>query len=226
MKLKADHLEFQKEIEQKGIDYLIHFTPTINLLSIYEQEGLVSRSLLEQFGIDNTDIFDYVNFTDDIRFDDKSYINLSIQHPNSFLFNRFREKTIKETHIYWCVLKIDKKYIYHDETLFSVTNAANSHNKYSVGISGDINKFRLLFQPSIQIVTSYNRRTINRNGLNSKYPTDEQAEVLVKNKIPLTDILEVCFENENYLASGKAAFNEYNTANFVVDSSLFTKERL
>ncbi|WP_100074949.1 DarT ssDNA thymidine ADP-ribosyltransferase family protein [Chryseobacterium camelliae] len=226
MKLKVDYLEFQKEIEQKGIDYLIHFTPTINLLSIYEQEGLLSRSLLEQFNIDNTDIFDYVNFTDDIRFDDKRYINLSIQHPNSFLFNRFQEKTLKDTHIYWCVLKIDKKYIYNDETLFSVTNAANSYNKHSVGISGDINKFRLLFQPSLKIVTSYQTRIINRNGLDSKYPTDEQAEVLVKNKIRLTDILEVCFENENYLASGKAALNGYNTDNFVVDSSLFNKERL
>jgi len=226
MQLKSNHSEFQKEIEQRGIEHLIHFTSTINLLSVFEQEKLLSRALLEKFDIDSTDIFDYVNFTDDIRFDDKNYINLSIQHPNSFLFKRFQQKTTGENHINWCVLKIDKKYIYHNETLFSVTNAANSHNKSSVGISGDLSKFRQLFESSIKVFTSYNSRIIERNDLNNKYPTDEQAEVLVKNEIPLKDILEVCFENESDLASGRAAFNEYKTDNFVVDSSLFKKDRL
>lgn len=223
--MKHDSIEFQKEIASRGIKYLIHFTPTINLLSIFEQGKLLSRALLERFDIDQTDIFDYVEFTDDIRFDDKSYINLSIQHPNSFLFNRFRQKTADESHVYWCVLKIDKKYIYHDDTLFSVTNAANSHNKRNVGVTGDINKFRMMFANSLPIVTSYSSRTITRNGLKDKYPTDEQAEVLVKNEIPVSDILQVCFKDDNDLAAGKAALSDYDTSNFVVDASLFTNSR-
>lgn len=226
MNLKPDYTQFQKEIEERGIEYLIHFTPTINLLSIFEQEKLLSRSLLEQFDIDQTDIFDYIEFMDDIRFDDKSYINLSIQHPNSFLFNRFRQKTANENHIYWCVLKIDKKYIYQAETLFSVTNAANSYNKSNVGITGDITKFLMLFANPVQVVTSYNLKTVKRNDLKAKYPTDEQAEVLVKNEIPIFDILQVCFKDEKDLATGKAALSEYNTSNFVVDDSLFKNARL
>ena len=226
MNLKPDYKQFQKEIEERGIEYLIHFTPTINLLSIFEQEKLLSRSLLEQFDIDQTDIFDYIEFTDDIRFDDKSYINLSIQHPNSFLFNRFRQKTANENHIYWCVLKIDKKYIYQAETLFSVTNAANSYNKSNVGITDDITKFLMLFENPVQVVTSYNLKTVKRNDLKAKYPTDEQAEVLVKNEIPIFDILQVCFKDEKDLATGKAALSEYNTSNFVVDDSLFKNARL
>ncbi len=103
MQLKLDHTAFEKEIEERGIEYLIHFTPTINLMGIFEQGKLLSRALLEEFDVAQTDIRDYVEFTDDIRFDDKNYINLSIQHPNSFLFNRFREKTANESHIYWCV---------------------------------------------------------------------------------------------------------------------------
>lgn len=223
--MKQDSIEFQEEIANRGIKHLIHFTPTINLLSIFEQGKLLSRALLERFDIDQTDIFDYVEFTDDIRFDDKSYINLSIQHPNSFLFNRFRQKTVDESHVYWCVLKIDKKYIYHDDTLFSVTNAANSHNKRNVGVTGDINKFRMMFANSLPIVTSYSSRTITRNGLKDKYPTDEQAEVLVKNEIPVSDILQVCFKDDNDLAAGKAALSDYDTSNFVVDASLFTNSR-
>lgn len=226
MELKANYIEFQNEIEQRGIEHLIHFTPAINLLSIFEQDKLLSRSLLERFDIDQTDIFDYVEFTDEIRFDDKSYINLSIQHPNSFLFNCFRQKTAEESHMFWCVLKINKKYIYQTDTLFSVTNAANSHNKRNVGVTGDIEKFRMLFANSLQIVTSYNSRTVSRNNLPTKYPTDEQAEVLVKNEIFVNDILQVCFKDENDLAMGKAALSDYNTSNFVVDASLFTNSRL
>lgn len=223
--MKQDNIEFQKEIASRGIEHLIHFTPTINLLSIFEQGKLLSRALLERFDIDQTDIFDYVEFTDDIRFDDKSYINLSIQHPNSFLFSRFRQKTADESHVYWCVLKIDKKYIYNADTLFSVTNAANSYNKRNVGVTGDINKFRMMFANSLPIVTSYNSKTITRNGLKDKYPTDEQAEVLVKNEIPVSDILQVCFKDDNDLAAGKAALSDYNTSNFVVKASLFTNSR-
>ncbi len=226
MEEKQNHIEFKKEISDRGIEHLIHFTPTINLLSIYEQGKLLSRALLEKFDIDQTDIFDYIEFTDDIRFDDKNYINLSVQHPNSFLFNRFREKTKNDVHINWCVLKIDKKYIYQTDTLFSVTNAANSHNKRNVRVTGDIGKFQMMFANSLQIVTSYNTRTISRNGLKTKYPTDEQAEVLVKNEISISDILQVCFKDEKDLAAGKAALNDYNTSNFVVDATLFTNARI
>lgn len=224
--LKQNYIEFQQEILNRGIDYLIHFTPTINLLSIFEQGELLSRDLLEKFDINQTDIFDYVQFTDDIRFDDKSFINLSIQHPNSYLFNRFREKTKNESHINWCILKIDKKIIYHVDTLFSVTNAANSHNKIHIRLTGDIVKFRLMFADSLQVITSYNSKTITRYNLKDKYPTDEQAEVLVKNRISINDILQVCFKDEKDLAAGKAALNDYNTSNFAVDANLFTNSRI
>jgi hypothetical protein len=226
MEEKQNYKDFHKEIADRGIEYLIHFTPTINLLSIFEQGKLLSRALLEKFDIDQTDIFDYVEFTDEIRFDDKNFINLSIQHPNSFLFNRFREKTKNDIHINWCVLKIDKKYIYQMDTLYSVTNAANSYNKRNVGVTSDIEKFRMLFNDSLQVVTSYNSKTILRSNLSDKYPTDEQAEVLVKNKIAVSDIIQVCFKDEKCLAEGKAALNDYDTSKFVVDSALFNNLRL
>ncbi|WP_439185783.1 DarT ssDNA thymidine ADP-ribosyltransferase family protein [Carboxylicivirga taeanensis] len=225
MELKPNHELFLKEIEERDIQYLIHFTPTINLLSMYEQKNIISRAVLESLDADQFDIFDYVEFTDEIRFDDKSYINLSIQHPNSYLFNRFRNKTSEDMYITWCVLKINPKYIYLKDTLFSVTNAANSHNRRNVRVTGDIEKFRMLFSPSIQVVTSYNSRTVTRGSLPSKYPTDEQAEVLVRDNISVSDILQVCFKDENDLASGKAALSGYDTSNFIVDASIFSQNR-
>jgi hypothetical protein len=62
--------------------------------------------------------------------------------------------------------------------------------------------------------------------LKSKYPTDVQAEVLVKNEILLSDILQVCFKDEADLARGKAALCDYITSNFVVDATLFTNSRI
>lgn len=47
MDKKAQHIEFENEIANRGISQLVHFTPTINLLSIFEQGKLLSRALLE-----------------------------------------------------------------------------------------------------------------------------------------------------------------------------------
>src|SRR5690606_14137321 len=106
MDLKIDYIEFQKEISRRGIEYLIHFTPTINLYSILEQGKIMSRRILENLDIEQFDILDYVQFTDNVRYDDKSYINLSISGPNTFLFSKFRERTKDDITINWCVLKI------------------------------------------------------------------------------------------------------------------------
>jgi len=221
MELKQNHTDFQKEISDRVIEHLIHFTPTINLLSIFEQSKLLSRALLEQNDIDDT-LLDFIEFLDSIRYDDKHYINLSISSPNYFLFNRFRERTQDKHYINWCVLKINPKYIFQKDTLFAVTNAASSIAKNVYRISGDIEKFKKLFENGLSLKIGI----VQRGNLKLKYPTDVQAEVLVKNEIAIADIMEVCFKDEADLAKGKAALNDYNTSNFVVDSKLFTNSRI
>ncbi len=221
MELKLNHTDFKKEISDRGIQHLIHFTPTINLLSIFEQGKLLSRALLEQNDIDDT-LLDFIEFLDSIRYDDKHYINLSISSPNYFLFNRFRERTNDKHYINWCVLKINPKYIYQKDTLFAVTNAASSFAKNVYKISGDVEKFKKLFENRLSLKIGI----VQRGNLKSKYPTDVQAEVLVKNEIDIVDIMEVCFKDKPDLAKGKASLNDYNTSNFVVDSALFTNSRI
>ena len=221
MEEKQNHIEFKKEISDRGIEYLIHFTPTINLLSIFEQGKLLSRDLLEKNNIDDF-LLDFIEFTDLNRFDDLRYINLSISSSNYFLFNKFRDRTKDKPYITWCVLKINPKYIYQTDTLFSVTNAASSIAKHTYGISGDFQKFRKLFENGITSKVG----NLQRGSLESKYPTDVQAEILVRNEILLLDILQVCFKDEADLARGKAALSDYNTSNFVVDATVFTNSRL
>jgi hypothetical protein len=218
MELKKDYIEFQQEIFRRGIEYLIHFTPTINLYSILEQGKILSRRILENLDIKQFDILDYIQFTDKIRYDDKNYINLSISCPNTFLFSKFRERTKNDPIIDWCVLKIDPKHIYEKDTLFAVTNAA-SNAANLIGITGDIEKFKMLFADKINIPYGI------RDRIASKYPTNVQAEVLVKNEIPIESIIEVCFESQLSLAAAKAALAEFNTSNFVVDKEIFYPSR-
>lgn len=221
MELKKDYVKFQKEIARRGIEYLIHFTPTINLYGILEQGRLMSRKILESLDIQKFDISDYVEFPDKIRYDDKNFINLSISKPNIFLLNRFKEQTKDFPDIGWCVLKIAPKHIYVKETKFAVTNAA-SKDANSIGITGDIEKFKMLFAERINI----NKDGIRDSRIAPKFPTNVQAEVLVKDEIPVASVIEVCFDSQENLASAKAALAEFNTTNFVVDKKIFSPNRV
>ena len=223
--LKPNYIEFQNEIKKREIKCLIHFTPTRNLYSILENEKVMSRTKLENLDIEQFDILDYVKFPDDVRYDDKNYINLSASGPNTFLFSRFRQKTKDDFTINWCVLKIDPKHIYDNETLFAVTNAASNSAKKQYGISGDLDKFKMLFEEQLNINTYNGVRKIGRNSIHSKYPTDVQAEILVKDEIPSNSILAVCFESEEKMAEAKAAMSSFDTSKFVVDKEIFSPNR-
>ena len=101
---------------------------------------------------------------------------------------------------------------------FSVTNAASNIAK-SIGITGDLEKFKMLFANSINMPYGI------RGKINSKYPTSVQAEVLVKQDIPAESIIEVCFYSKESFASAKAALSEFDTSNFVVDEEIFSPNR-
>lgn len=225
MSLKNKHCDFIKEIKERGIEYLIHFTPTLNLYSILEQKKIMSRSILESLDIEQYDILDFVQFTDNVRYDDRRYVNLSVSSPNTFLFSKFMKKTANDMTINWCVLKIDPKHIYDLDTLFSVTNAASSAAKKQYGISGDIEKFKMLFEDKLSFSTFNGTRDIVRGDILKKYPTDIQAEVLVKEVIPSSSIISVCFKTKHHLAEAKAAMSEFDTSNFTTDIDVFLPSR-
>lgn len=224
MELKLTYREFKKEIEVRKIDYLVHFTPTINLLSIYEQGHLHSRKKLMEIGEFNPDlaIEDYVDYMDPLRLDKLTdHINLSIQFPNYFLLNVFRQRH-DFTHYQWCVIKIIPDYIFEKDTKFAVCNAA-SRAATNYGIDGSIQKFRQMFNSTLNV----GGKIRSRFNLPCKYPTDAQAEVLVNKPIPLSDFIEVSFENEDTLNANIAGFriSGFDTSKFKEDPSLFSNQR-
>lgn len=225
MAVKPDYQSFHNEITNRGIADLIHFTPTLNLLSILEQGQIMSRSIIENMGVDAIDILDFVQFTDEVRYDDKSYINLSISAPNTFLLPKFMERTLDDPSIHWCVLTIDTKHIYDFETLFAVTNAASGAARNQYRITSDLAKFKMMFDPVLNYNAFNGPRRIVRGNIRDHYPTDIQAEVLVKDTIPLCSIKSVCFQNETDLAEAKAAMSDFDTSNFIVDKNIFNPNR-
>jgi hypothetical protein len=227
MSIKKDYISFQDEIAERGITRLVHFTSTENLLSIFHEKKILSRSRLESENVSYQDTLDLMDFNDGLRYDDKSYINLSIEHPNVKLFNAFKRNAKENIYIYWCVITLDTSLIYQENTLFSVTNAANGANKSY--INGSLNTFRAMFAPALQITTSYNSSILSRqNGLLAKYPTDIQAEVLAKDEIDVSFIKNIYFPSEEEKQFCETAFlmERLSIDKFIVDKSLFKAERL
>ena len=215
--LKIDYKKFQDVIEKRGIEYLIHFTTTSNLSSILENRELMSRKILES----NDLAFDII---DPNRYDDiKQYINLSLSGPNTEMF-KAKRRDYKDRN--WCVLKIDPKHIYDRETRFSYHNAAHTV-KLQDGISGDLSQFKKLFKQKLDITNSYGTLNVvtRDTQLLPKYPTCVQAEILVKDSIPLESILEVCFESKEKLVEAKTLMCSHDTSNFLVDNEIFSPNR-
>ena len=86
-------------------------------------------------------------------------------------------------------------------------------------ITGDIDKFKMLFAKTISIPYG------TRDNISDKYPTNVQAEILVRDTISYTSIMQVCFENEKNLAEAKAAMYSFDTSKFVVDKEIFSPNR-
>jgi hypothetical protein len=220
-------MTLEAAVQQRGIQHLVHFTTTFNLYGMFQAGGVLSRKCLEASDVDTKDIMDFVKFTDEKRYDDPSYINCSIEECNHGLFNTFQQKTKDEMDVHWCVLKLDAAIMMKPGVLFSRTNAANSHNKRTGGIRPGVAGFEALFLDELEVRSSRSNRRLTRHRLSPSQPTDEQAEVLIQDKVGLEAIRQICFLNKEELAECKAAFDScgFDTSKFVVDPSMFRSSR-
>jgi len=226
---KPDKAAFEAEVARRGITRIVHFTPTINLISIYEQGALLSREQLKRLAIKYPDLHlaDYVEINDRLRLDNlNDYINLSIQAPNYRLFRKFRN-SCQNWCDSWCVIALNTECIWYADTMFSIGNAAASYSK-RYGINGRFKTFCALFQDKVVSGNINNQRILTRTNLAACYPTDPQAEVLVKGRIPIDCITEVFFETQEEASRLRAAISLLVTTPlppFTVDSDVFGGNR-
>lgn len=176
--------EITAAIAARGIARLCHFTPSRNLLHIAAgQKGVLSTAKLSEA---ERAVF---NATDLLRLDGhKEHICCSVEFPNGWYFSQARDK--EPLFRDWVVLLIDPQHLAREGTLFSPGNAATGGGRYlAEGVDG----FSDMFADVVQGRTTTYRRT---PGKLDACPTDQQAEVLIRDQIPPGDILAVAVQNE------------------------------
>ena len=155
---------------RRGITRLCHFTPSRNLAHIAsDSRGLLASRHLQN---DETAIF---NPTDKARLDGyPGHVCCSIQYPNAWYFRKAREK--ERLFLDWVVLLIDPTYLWRVDTKFCARNAAAGYGR---GVRSGGAAFDALFADSVEGVRTYRRGPHHPDFL----PTDEQAEVLIPDRI-------------------------------------------
>lgn len=181
---------------KKGITRLCHFTLSKNLPFILgDFEGIES-------GICSTEILDFArnknknDRNDYNRYDGKrDCICLSVQYPNCFFLEEciIRHPNFKD----WVILEISTDII-DDNSFFCPVNAATRSGQY---ITRGIDGLRSLFQQEIPFAAHGTRiRYMNHP---DNIPTDIQAEILIKDRVPKSYIKGLIFENEVSLKNEK-----------------------
>jgi hypothetical protein len=201
--LKDDAACFRSDIAIRGISRLVHFTTLINLFSIFEQGALLSRNRLDYLQITTPDLHldHYLTINDRLRLDyAPNYVNLSIQLPNKWLLKAFKSAPERQDDV-WCILAIDIEPIVWHDTLFSVNNAASTAARLA-GIGPTLNHWKALFALSVK---GSGARVFSRATMPDNLPTDAQAEVLVKDELPISLIQEVIFENDVDLCTARGS---------------------
>lgn len=211
--------EIEQEVKRRGISRLCHFTPSRNLVHILTGEvGILATKHLRE---SERSVF---TPTDLERWDrHEGHICCSVQYPNAWYFAKAQadEKLFKD----WVVLLIDSKYLWQDGVRFCPRNAAAGGGIYvTEGFTG----FLSLFADRVE--GAYGKARLRQRNHPLCCPTDDQAEVLVPDRIELADILAIGVETEeqaqNELARLKYVDVPTKKLSFVIAPKFFDKYSL
>lgn len=171
--------------ERRNINRICHFTPSRNLVHIATDPSGVLASAHLKTG-DKT-VF---NATDAARFDGfPDHVCCSIQYPNAWYFRKARANE----HLFqdWVVLLIKPHHLWAIGTKFCPRNAAAG---FGGGVAEGEQSFEAMFAPSV--VGAYSRTYTRSTSHPSWLPTDEQAEVLIPDRVAREDVLGVAVLDE------------------------------
>lgn len=212
--------QIKKESMRRGITRLCHFTPSRNLVHILSNDspGILATSKLKQ---NERSIF---NPTDLQRLDrHEDHISCSIEYPNTWYFDRarFKDDLFKD----WVILFIDPKYLWMTDTHFCQFNAAAGYGRYVLkGMPAFISVFEK------KIINCKGKTFIRPDEHLLCCPTDDQAEVLILDRILLSDILGVGVLNESQARREYSRLQHAGGSkvklSFIIAPELFDKRRL
>ncbi|GLB46185.1 hypothetical protein WR164_01640 [Philodulcilactobacillus myokoensis] len=182
---------YKNIIQKRGITCLCHFTKSSNLPFIFGNDdsnnGLMSTTHIAQSK--------YLQQIDKRRFDGhEDYISCSVQKINTRFYN-FRERKNKDDLFHeWAIVFIDPSVI-NNTSLFCQTNAAVRNGAL---IESGPTAFESLFNKVT--LAARGRKTYRNANYPPNRPTDMQAEVMIKDRIPKNKLLGVAFpeHSRNY----------------------------
>lgn len=192
----SDKKKIKDEVVKRNIQYLIHFTNADNIASIVEH-GIISRKMLDCSKLE-------YKYTDEERKDYmRDYISTSITSPNKCML----EKAIEEKRIANPVLLFLEPSLLYDidvHSVFYITNAATRKMQNRSG--SDYESFMNMFSKEFSVELFDGVRPMVRLDKKDNETTDIQAEVLIKDKIPIKYIKKLFYLNEKkykYIVNGK-----------------------
>jgi hypothetical protein len=168
----------QAKVMMRGISRLCHFTPSRNLVHIAtDPNGVLASARLRD---DEKVIF---NATDKQRLDGfPDHVCCSVQYPNAWYFRKAREN--ETLFADWVVLFLKPDALWSMGTKFSARNAAAGYGR---GVADGEQAFDAMFAPSVfgAFGKTFARTTTHPQWLT----TDQQAEVLIPDRVAREDIL-------------------------------------
>lgn len=197
-------------IRERGISRLVHFTPLINLIGIYEIGALWARSQIDGFAKEHDNFFllDYIRWNDKFRLDGRmDCINLSIQRINHVLFRSFRNK-FNQCDV-WCILEFSPELMERDGVVFTVGNAASSDVRaHGTGIG--VEALKAMFMDQVEVGNFYGRKIFTRANVPNNCPTNRQAEVMIPEEISCKKIKGIVFQYEEHAKRARRALRVDN----------------
>ncbi len=195
------------EAKRRKVQRVVHFTHLSNLHGMWRCGWILSRDRLCRASELSGDphALDAVDINDKLRIDRLTdHINCSVDHINAGLFRRYREERRVDDD-QWCIICLSVSCLGWNKTIFSVGNAASNRAK-QIGVRGGMEGFTAIFRST------------------EGSATVPQSEVLIPGEIPVEEIQEIIFENDDDLGSCSAALRSLGTRplpKMTVDVSAF-----
>lgn len=194
----------RKEVENRGIKYLLHFTKVKNLKSIINY-GLITRdkviaNLNEQ------------SINDEHRFDQTNGICASISFPNYKMFYTCRDRYKSDE---WVILGIHPNVLWEKRCAFYFTNAASKIFRFnSLEEQMSYESFSLMF--------SEHEKKRSELGIPKPFTTNPQAEVIFLEDIQKSYIFAFATSNAQLQKKLK---DQFQNERFEIKSEFFSYRR-
>jgi uncharacterized protein YjbI with pentapeptide repeats len=176
--------EVKSFAETAGIQRLCHFTRVELLPEIFRDRRILPTSelLLRNPACTRNDY--------DRRDNHLGFVSCSVQYPNLWVLDRFRDRYPDSEG--WVILVLRPNRLWATGTLFSPVNAAQGSGRHvGEGLTG----LEAMFQPNPPSKYPHPRGPDHLRCC----PTDNQAEVLVPDGVPTADVVGILVENERRL---------------------------